>query len=101
MIRPWSAVLLVLLSGSYAKSDAPPAPPGPWRNPPKLAEPKGQVVRVRTEDQLQEALSRLRSHTTVLIDPGTYQLSRTLQIGGGVNNVVIRGASADRNGVII
>src|SRR5689334_9739187 len=100
MIRPFSAVLLLSL-GTYAKADAPLAPPGPWRNPPKLGAPKGQVVRVRSEEQLQEALSKLRSHTTVLIDPGIYDLSRTLQIGGGVKDVVVRGAGDDRNVVII
>jgi hypothetical protein len=100
MIRPWSALLLLLLQGSSARSEAPLAPPGPWRSPPKLGEPKGPVIRVRTEEQLQEALSKLRSHTTVLIDPGVYELSRTLQIGG-VRDVVIRGASDDRNDVVI
>lgn len=118
MIRLASILVLILSLGSCARLDGganreaasqperatqqdPLEPPGPWRHPPKLGEQPGRVVRVRTESQLQEALSNLRSYTTVLLDPGTYELSRSLQIGGGVNHVVLRGASEDRNAVLI
>jgi hypothetical protein len=78
-----------------------PYPPGPWMNPPPLGQPAGRVVRVETESQLQEALGNLRSGTTILIAPGTYQLSRSLQIGGGVKDVILRGESDDRQQVVI
>src|SRR5262245_52154614 len=60
-----------------------PTPDGPWQRPPALARPAGSVIPVRTEPQLQQALQGLRSDTTILIAPGTYELTRTLQIGGG------------------
>jgi hypothetical protein len=87
--------------GSGSKHGEPLAPPGPWRNPPKLGQLTKQVVVVRTEPELQQALSRLRSYTTIVIAPGTYQLSRSLQIGGGVKHVVLRGGTDDRNGVVL
>ncbi len=77
------------------------APPGPWQSPPPLGAPTGRVVRVRTEVQLQDAVRNLRSGTTILIEPGTYHLSSTLVIRGGVKNVALRGAADDRNRVIL
>jgi hypothetical protein len=82
-------------------SEGTPAPPGPWQHPPKFGPPQGKVIHVRTEAQLQEALTKLRSNTTVLIAPGTYELTRSLHIGGGVKNVVLRGDSEDRNQVVL
>jgi hypothetical protein len=79
----------------------PVSPPGPWQSPPKLGAPPRRVVRVRTEAGLQDAVRKLRSDTTVLIEPGTYRLTSTLVIRGGVKNVVIRGAGDDRNGVVL
>lgn len=83
------------------KPREPLAPPGPWQDPPKLGQLTKGVVHVRTEPELQQALSRLRSDTTIVMAPGTYVLTRTLQIGGRVKHVVLRGATDDRNSVII
>ena len=60
---------------------------------PPLPVPTGTVVRVSTESALQVAVRSLSSGTTILIEPGTYNLSRTLVIGGGVERVAIRGNS--------
>src|SRR5438067_2068585 len=73
-----------------------PAPPGPWQHPPDLGKPAGRVVEVRTEKQLQAAVARLKSDTTILIAPGTYKLTSTVHIYGGVKNVALRGAAGDR-----
>ncbi len=93
--------VLFQLSPHSASSSEPLAPPGPWQSPPKLEAPKGRVVRVRTEAQLQDAVRNLRSGTTILIEPGTYRLTSTLHVRGGVKNVAIRGISDDRNGVVL
>jgi hypothetical protein len=96
-------LLLVLLIGAsdVAASTETPTPPGPWQNLPKLDAPAGRVVRVRSEPELQAAVRGLRSNTTILIAPGTYRLTNTLQIQGGVTNVALRGAAADRTSVVL
>ena len=118
MIRLGSALVVFLLLNSYAGADGKAksgttsrpdskdaqgllAPPGPWKNPPKRPAPVGTVIRVRTEAQLQEAVYHLRSQTTILLEPGMYELTKPLQIGGRVKNVEIRGVSNDRNQVIL
>lgn len=92
---------LVLLVPPSAYSSEPLAPPGPWQNPPQLEAPKGRLVRVRSEPELLDAVRKLRSETTILIEPGTYQLTSTLVLPGGVKNVAIRGAGDDRNRVVL
>jgi hypothetical protein len=94
-------VALVQLFPASACSSEPIAPAGPWQSPPKLEATKGRLVRVRTESELQDAVGKLRSNTTILIEPGTYQLTSTLVIRGGVKNVALRGAGDDRNRVIL
>jgi hypothetical protein len=94
-------LMLVPLLSPRVRADKPLAPRGPWQGPPKLEAPKGRVVRVRTEAQLQDAVFKLRSGTTILIEPGTYRLTSTLVIRGGVKNVAIRGASDDRDRVVL
>src|SRR5438270_128629 len=49
---------------------------------PSLPPPTGAVVTVSTEPQLQSAIRQLASNTTILIAPGTYQLTCTLYING-------------------
>ena len=59
------------------------------------------VVRVSTEAALQAAVQALRSNTTILIAPGTYQLTSTLSISGALTNVALRGDSENRDDVVL
>ncbi len=69
--------------------------------PPALPAPAGRVVVVRTEPELQAAVSALASKTTILIRPGTYRLTHTLAIGGPLEDVAIRGATGVRDDVVL
>jgi hypothetical protein len=51
--------------------------------------------------QLQAAVSALASGTTILIQPGTYRLTQQLRIRYGVTNVALRGATGNRNDVVL
>jgi hypothetical protein len=70
-----------------APADAPPLPPPP--------PPSSTVIHVDTVAELESAVANLQSGQTVVVQPGTYQLTRTLYIGNGrqVQNVTLRGAS--------
>ena len=68
---------------------------------PSLPPPSGAVVTVSTEPQLQSAIRQLASNTTILIAPGTYQLTSTLYINGAYTNVAIRGSADDRDSVVL
>ena len=68
---------------------------------PPLPAPAGSVVNVATEAQLQQAIGNLQSNTTIVIAPGTYNLSSTLWINGTFSNVAIRGATNNRNDVVL
>jgi hypothetical protein len=87
----FAGILALAFTGRRAEAQtAPPLPP-----------PSGRVVSVATEPQLQAAVFALASGTTVLIQPGTYRLTRELQIANGVTNVALRGATGNRNDVVI
>src|ERR1700737_2444228 len=89
------AVALALI-GSQAVSAftvPPPAPP--------LPPPSGNVVNVSTVAQLQNAVGALTSNTTIVIASGTYPLTQTLRIRGGVSNVALRGATGNRDDVVL
>ncbi len=102
-MRFLTALSVVFFAGTFAYTGEPESPllPGPWQRPPKLGRPKGKVVRVRTENELVDAVLNIRSNTTVIIEPGTYELPRTLYLTGGVANVALRGASDERDKVVI
>jgi len=68
---------------------------------PPLAAPPGTVVNVSTEPQLQAAVAQLTSNTTIVLAPGTYKLSSTLYINGSYSNVGIRGATNNRDDVVL
>ena len=57
-------------------------------------------MRVTTESQLQAAVANLASNTTILLAPGTYQLSGPLYISN-VSNVAIRGETNNRDDVVL
>jgi hypothetical protein len=74
---------------------------GPAIPPTPLPAPGGATVHVSTVAQLQNAVAAIASNTTIIIAAGTYQLTSTLYINGSFTNVGIRGATANRNDVVI
>jgi hypothetical protein len=66
-----------------------------------LPAPSGTIVNVDTVAELQAAVAGLTSNTTILIADGDYSLTNTLRIRGGVSNVALRGASGNRDAVIL
>jgi hypothetical protein len=91
-----SAIVLLLpvvaLAGALSQPPAQTPPPLPLT---------GRVVNVNTEAQLQNAFRQLASNTTIVLAPGTYHLTKTLYINGTFTNIVIRGATADRDAVVL
>jgi len=71
------------------------------RPAPPLPSPDGRVVEVTTEPMLQEAIRALASNTTIVLGPGTYHLTSTLWISGTLSNVGIRGATGNRDDVVL
>lgn len=69
--------------------------------PPPLPAPTGPVVSVATVAALESAVASVPSNTTILIAPGTYRLTHTLWINRAVTNVTIRGATDNRDDVVI
>ncbi len=88
------AILFILFSAVslYAMSGA---------SAPALPPPTGNIVNVSTEAELQNAVNNLTSNTTIMIAAGTYNLTNTLNISGGVSNVALRGATGNRDDVVI
>ena len=74
---------------------------GPAIPPAPLPPPTGAIVHVSTVAQLQGAAAAMASNTTIVIAPGTYQLTSTLYINGNFTNVGVRGATANRDDVVI
>ena len=68
---------------------------------PALPAPTGHVVSVSTVSQLQSAVAAIASGTTILMQPGTYRLTQQLRIRYGVTNVALRGATGNRNDVVL
>ena len=94
--RVRASVLLVSLAVSGGMAAAGPAvPPGP------LPPPGGTVVNVATVAQLQSAVAALASNTTIVMAPGTYNLATTLYVNGTFTNVGIRGATGNRDDVVL
>ena len=73
---------------------------GPAVPPAPLPAPTGPVVVVSTVGQLQQAVAALTS-TTIVVAAGTYQLTAPLYINGTFTNVGIRGATGNRDDVVI
>jgi hypothetical protein len=67
---------------------------------PPLPAPSGTVVNVSTEAQLQNAVSAAAPNTTIVIAPGTYQLSGTVYVVDKPD-LVIRGATNNRDDVVL
>jgi hypothetical protein len=86
------ALMLTVATAAVAGPAFPPAP---------LPAPSGTVVSVSTVAQLQSAVASIASNTTIVIAPGTYNLTGTLYINGSFTNVGIRGATGDRDAVVL
>jgi hypothetical protein len=70
-------------------------------SPPQLPAPAGAIINVSTESQLQAAVKSVSANGTIMIAPGTYRLTGTLYLNGTYTNVTIRGASGNRDDVVI
>jgi hypothetical protein len=84
----------VALVWSVRASAGPAVPPSPLPI-------SGTVVRVATTQQLQNAVASIASNTTILIAPGTYPLASPLYVNGTFTNVAIRGATGNRDDVVL
>jgi hypothetical protein len=91
---------LVVLGMAQSATGAPPALTRVCKAP-ALPAPEGNVVSVSTDGALQNAVNSLTSNTTVMIQPGTYNLTSTLWINGGVTNVAIRGSTNSCDDVVL
>lgn len=70
-------------------------------NAPPLPSPSGTVVTVSTESALQAAVNSITSGTTILVQPGTYNLTSTLWLNRNVENVAIRGGTNSCDDVVL
>ena len=69
--------------------------------PPSTTPPPSSSVNVSNVSGLQSAIAGLTSNTTVLLADGTYNLTGTLYLPQNISNVTIKGASGNRDAVII
>jgi hypothetical protein len=74
---------------------------GPTTPAPPLPAPSGAIVNVSTVAQLQNAVAGITSNTTIVVAPGTYNLTTTLYVNGTFSNVGIRGATNNREDVVL
>lgn len=72
-----------------------------WHDAPALPRPTGEVVRVRTVDELQRACRAARSGQTILLAPGEYRLEQSLHLTGGLRQVALRGATGRPEEVVL
>ena len=63
--------------------------------------PPSSTVNVSNVSGLQSAIAGLTSNATVLLADGTYNLTDTLYLPQNISNVTIKGASGNRDAVII
>ena len=70
---------------------------------PSLPDPDGieTVVQVSTVKELYTAAASLISNTKIELMPGVYQLTRPVQLHTGATNVVLRGATGNRDDVVL
>ena len=70
-------------------------------NAPPLPSPSGTVVTVSTESALQAAVNSITSGTTIMVQPGTYNLTSTLWLNRNVDNVALRGSTNSCDDVLL
>src|SRR2546422_10341584 len=90
------ALLLIIVAIAPHSVHGRAPPPAPLLPP-----PSGTILSVSTEAQLQAAVQQLGSNTTIVLAPGTYQLTSTLYINGTFTNVAIRGGTGNRDDVVL
>jgi Right handed beta helix region len=70
-------------------------------NAPPLPSPGGTIVTVSTESALQAAVNSMTSGTTIMVQPGTYNLTSTLWLNRNVDNIAIRGSTDSCDDVVL
>ena len=70
-------------------------------NAPPLPSPGGTIITVSTESALQVAVNSITSGTTIMVQPGTYNLTSTLWLNRNVDNVAIRGSTDSCDDVVL
>jgi hypothetical protein len=98
--RRLAAIGLLVAGLVNAPGAARPEAASPDSAPP-LPAPTGTVIDVSTVAQLQAAVANIQSNTTIRLAPGTYVLTSTLYINRNVSDIAIRGASNNRNDVVL
>ncbi len=88
----WLIILMALLPSGASAWMSKTAPP--------LPAPTGNVVNVSTVAELEYAVANLVSGTTIMVQPGTYNLTHSL-LFNGVDSVAIRGATGKRGDVVL
>ena len=63
--------------------------------------PQGSTISISNVSALQSAIAALTSNQTIALADGTYNLTGTLFLPQNLSNVTIKGASGNRDGVII
>jgi hypothetical protein len=95
-----AAVLCLLLTCSLVAAAEPAVPSLPWLpKAPPLPQPAGQVIRVATVEQLFKAADDVKPGGTILVADGRYMMPRYFDLH--TDNVTLRGASGDRNKVVL
>lgn len=93
----WLCVLMTLGSCRICAGQTIPS----WfPKPAPLPPPRGEVIRVRTADELLEAVDRLTTGGTILLANGQYKLPRPVVLDRK-QNVVLRSASGDASKVTL
>jgi hypothetical protein len=101
MMPHWGPLRWLLMSTGALLLAQPAAVAGPPVPPAPLPPPSGAVINVSTVAQLQNAVGSIASNTTIVIAPGTYALTSPLYINGSFTNVGIRGATGNRDDVVL
>src|SRR5262245_7020054 len=70
-------------------------------NAPPLPSPGGAIITVSTESALQAAVNSITSGTTIMVQPGTYNLTTTLWLNRNVDNIAIRGSTDSCEDVVL
>lgn len=95
-----SAVAVAPVLPPAGAAEVPPTTTTPVPPPPPPP-PVTTTLSVTSESALQEAVARVRSYTTLVLAPGTYQLVRPLVISGGVQDITIRSSTGHADDVVL